>query len=81
MYWPQTNVQNENIHSNNSLLTIFNLGEQDSDRASFQIGESDFIQLITKGRLRHASGPAQHNIKSVTYILLYFKMNAVNRNK
>ena len=44
------------------------LGEQDWDGASFQIGVSDLIQLITEGRLGHAIGPAQHNSESVTYI-------------
>ena len=40
------------------LLLI--LGDQDWDRASFQIGVSDLIQLLTEGRLRHACGPAQY---------------------
>ena len=44
------------------------LGEQDWDRASFQIGESDLIKLTTEGRPWHASGSAHYNIKSVTYI-------------
>ena len=50
----------------NSLPTIFNSGEQDWDRASFQIGVSGLIQLLTEGRLRHASGPAQKTL--VCYI-------------
>ena len=54
----------------NKHLTLFRpsliLGEQDWDRASFQIGVSDLILLITEGRLRHASVPAHYNIKSVT---------------
>ena len=38
--------------------------EQDWDRASFQIGVSDLVQLIMKGRLRHGSGPAQFTTSS-----------------
>ena len=53
----------------NSLPTSLILGEQVWDRASFQIGVSDLIPLITEGRLRHASGPAQHNSESVTFIV------------
>ena len=34
---------------------------QDWIRASFQIGVSVIIQLLAEGRLRHASGPAQHS--------------------
>ena len=56
------------IKTFNSLPTFLILGDQDWDRASFQIGESDLILLIMEGRLRHASVPAHYNIKSVTFI-------------
>ena len=49
------------------LLLI--LGEQDWDRASFQIEVSDLIQLLMEGRLSRASGPAPETIESVTFIL------------
>ena len=57
-------------HSINASLI---LGEQDWDRASFQIGVSDLIQLITEGRLRHTSGPARYNSESVTLIGIFCK--------
>ena len=66
-YWAQKHVQSGNIQFN-SLPTFLILGEQDWDRASFQIKVSDLILLISEGRLRHASGPAHYNIESVTYI-------------
>ena len=47
----------------NILLTLFQpsltVGEQDWERASFQIGVSGLVQLLMEGRLRHASGPAR----------------------
>ena len=43
--------------------------KHDWDRASVQIGVSDLILLITEAILRHASGPAHHNIESVTFMI------------
>ena len=49
-------VHREYYESINASLI---LGEQDWDRANFQIGVSDLIKLIMEGRLRHPCGPAQ----------------------
>ena len=54
-----------NLLSDNLFLI---LGEQDWDRASFQIEVSDLIQLITEDRLRHARGPVHFNITSPVHL-------------
>ena len=53
-----------------NYLTLFRhsliLGEQNWEGASFQSEVSGLLHIITEGRLRHASGPAQ--IHRVHYI-------------
>ena len=57
---PVSSVFHTEVTVSISLKNMFRvgtfLGEQDWDRASFQIVESGLIQLITEGRLRHPSG-------------------------
>ena len=68
-HWTSISFFNKDL---NKHLTLFPpsliLGEQDWDRARLQIGVSDLIQLITEGRFRHASGPAQCNTDSITFL-------------
>ena len=40
---------------------------------------SDLIQLVTEGRLRHASGPAQYNSKSITLICVLSMKHLISR--
>ena len=58
-----TVVVTVSIGLKNILLTLFQpsltVGEQDWERASFQIGVSGLVQLLMEGRLRHAGGPAR----------------------
>ena len=53
---------------NTTYNNLYLWGEQDRDKASFQIEESDLVQLITEGRIRHANGPAHYaHSESVTW--------------
>ena len=71
----RTNIKHQFYSTSTILIKTFNspptliLGDQDYDRASYQIGISDLIHLITEGRLKHVSGSAQNFSKTSTLLL------------
>ena len=69
-YAGKINIKHQFHPTSAILIKTFNSLPTDWDRASNQNGESDLIQLITEGKLRQVSGPAQYNNESVTSIAL-----------